>query len=94
MLRAGSPETIPESKTGPRAPARAGGAADGAAAESGPAAAGIARPIGVPTGGNWKIFSSASTFASARSIVTRAFRGPPFLPDSLENGNQTHATCS
>jgi hypothetical protein len=32
MFRAVSPETIPESKTGPRAPARAGGAADGAAA--------------------------------------------------------------
>src|SRR6185369_17797968 len=36
MLRAVSPETIPESNTGPRAPARAGGAEDGVAMESGP----------------------------------------------------------
>src|SRR6266496_1521315 len=93
MLRAERPERTPESKAGPRALRGAGGLA-AAAEDADPAegAAGMARPIGVPAGGNLKRPSSASTFASACSIVTREPRGPPLRPDSKEKGNQTPAT--
>src|SRR6266540_2291176 len=89
MLRAERPERAPESKAGPGGLAGATGDAD--AAEG---AAGMARPIGVPAGGNLKRPSSTSTFASACSIVMRDRRGSPLRPDSIEKGNQTPATCS
>src|SRR6266542_1064617 len=67
LLRAERPERTPESKAGPRPLAGAGGLG-GATGEAGAAegAAGMARPIGVPAGGNLKRPSSTSTFASAR----------------------------
>src|SRR6266508_4125383 len=95
MLRAERPERTPESKAGPRVPGGAGGFAGATGdADAAEGAAGMARPIGVPAGGNLKSPSSTSTFASARSIVTRDPRGSPLRPGSIEKGNQIPPTCS
>src|SRR5438093_5736133 len=94
MLRAERPERTPESKMGRPDAAGAGARAAAAEGAASAGAAGIARGIGVPAGGNLKSPSSAGTFASACSIVRREPRGPPLRPDSIENGNQTPATCS
>src|SRR5713101_6332213 len=72
MLRAERPERTPESKAGGRCAAEAGGRTGAGAWVGAPEAGTMARRIGVPAGGKTKSESSASTLASARSIVIRA----------------------
>src|SRR5262245_18982122 len=69
MFRAPSPEITPESKTGGRMETGAGGLTAAGAAVAVGGAGTTARPIGVPAGGKRNIASSASTLASARSMV-------------------------
>src|SRR5512143_3966257 len=84
MLRMPRPETTPESAT--TGAALFGRGATAFDAGAGPLGGRIVRASFVPAAGKRKSASSRGTFASARSIVKRADRGRPGLPDSTENG--------
>jgi hypothetical protein len=90
MLRAPSPEIVPESTT-TGGIADAGGAASLAADPDEPAV--IVWATGVPAAGNLNAVSSTGTLSSMRSIVMCVVLGAPCAPLSIENGNHMPSTC-